>query len=315
MVRLLRICLPALAFAPGLFGWGCEGHQIVALIARAHLTPAASAAVDDLLRGAPIDASVTRFCKDRPDDPMADAATWAVDTKNQEKTSVWHYVDIPRYVGAVTSLAPWCPPIGPSVDGKNRPGCIVDALEYEAAILRDKSRPVADRAMALRYIIHFAGDIHQPLHDEDNDDQGGNCTALQFFGEDRLTNLHAVWDYKMIQRKLETDKLTQTAYAAALNTRFAAKYSALAGAKPDDFTAWSWETHALSGSVTYGNLEPGIPVAVPGSPVACDALKAKVQALHIVIGDAYMDKAMPVIEEQLATAGFRLALLLNDTFQ
>jgi hypothetical protein len=313
MRSFFLIALTAPFLTSSAFGWGCEGHQIVALIARAHLTPAVSAAVDDLLRQNPIDPSVSRFCQDRPNDPMADSATWADDTKNQEKTSVWHYVDIPLSVTAVTSLDPWCPPIGPSIDGKNRPGCVTNAIEYELGILKDKSRPAAERATALRYVIHFLGDIHQPLHDEDNNDQGGNCTAMQFFTEDRPANLHAIWDYKLIQHELEKDKLSQPAYAAALNTRFSPKYAAISAAKADDPVGWAWETHAIAQSTTYGNLTPGIPVETPDPHSVCAAEREKVQALHIVIGQAYFDKAMPVIDERLATAGFRLATLLNAT--
>jgi hypothetical protein len=284
---------------------------MVALIARARLTPAVSAAVDELLRQSPIDPALTRFCQDRPADLMADSATWADDARNQEKTSLWHYIDIPLSVTSVSGVDSWCPPIGPSVGGKNRPGCVTDAIAYEAAILRDKSRSVAERATALRYIIHFVGDIHQPLHDEDNNDQGGNCTAMQFYSEDRPANLHAIWDYKLIQHQLALDKLTQPAYADALNARFSVRYSALAKGNPDDAIAWAWGAHALAISAAYGALEPGIPVESPDPKAVCAAEREKVQALHIAIGDAYFAKTMPVIDEPLATAGFRLAVLLN----
>jgi hypothetical protein len=315
MLRVFQLCLLAPCLPASAFGWGCEGHEIVALIARAHLTPAVSAAVDDLLRRNPIDPALTRFCQDRPNDPMADSATWADDVKNQEKTGVWHYVDIPRSVQTVTNLTQWCPPIGPSVEGKNRPGCITDAIEYELAILRDKSRTAAERATALRYVIHFLGDIHQPLHDEDNNDQGGNCTAMQFFSEERPANLHAVWDYKMIERELAKDKLTPSTYADRLNARYETKYASLSQAKADDPEAWAWETHFIGNSRTYGDLEPGIPVATSDPQVVCNAQRDNVQALHITIGDAYFKEEMPVIEDRLATAGFRLALLLNETLR
>lgn len=311
MHRALLFALMVPMFASSAFGWGCEGHQVVALIARGHLTPAVSVAVDELLRGSPIDPALTRFCQNRPADPMADAATWADDAKNQEKTSLWHYVDIPLSVESVIGIDPWCPPIGPSVEGRNRPGCITDAIEYELAILRDKSRSMADRATALRYVIHFVGDIHQPLHDEDNNDQGGNCTAIQFFAEDRPANLHAIWDYKLIQHQLAQDKLTQPAYAAALNSRFLEKYTVVAEAKADDPVAWAWESHKLAASTAYGLLQPAIPVETPDPKAVCSVERDKVQALHIAIGQAYSAKAMPVIDEQLATAGFRLAVLLN----
>lgn len=288
---------------------------MVALIARARLTPEASAAVNEILRAGPVDAALNRFCKDRPNDLLADAATWADDVKNQEKTSVWHYVDIPRSVASRTALDPWCPPIGPSVEGKDRPGCITNAIRFELAILRDPSRSASDRASALRYIVHFLGDIHQPLHAIDNNDKGGNCTAIQFFGDARPANLHSIWDSKLIQHEFEKDKTTQTAYAADLNARFSPKFSAISGAKADDPEPWAWETNAVAKAVTYGNLQPGIPVAKPDPESVCKAETDKVQALHITIGEDYFSKAMPVIDEQLATAGFRLAALLNDTLR
>jgi len=315
MRHVLSIIAITLApcLASSAFGWGCDGHQTVALIARAHLTPAVSAAVDDLLRANPIDAALNRYCKDRPDDLMADAATWADDFRITSGNP-WHFVDVPRSVTSRTSLDPWCPPIGPSVGGKDAPGCVVNAIDYQLAILRDKSAAAAARATALRYVIHFLGDIHQPLHDIDNHDQGGNCTTMQFNGDDRLTNLHTIWDSRLIRSELESRKLTDTTYAAALDARFAAKYDSLAAEPVDDPAAWAWESNALARSVAYGNLEPGLPVFQSGPELVCASEREKAQALHIVIGEAYIAKALPVIDEQLATAGFRLAYLLNAAF-
>src|SRR5580658_2188395 len=103
--------LAVLPFAAGsAFGWGCEGHQMIALIARAHLTPAASSAVDRLLRENPIDPGLNRFCKDRPSDLMADSATWADDARNIEKTAEWHYIDIPLAAPAGSDAMQWCKP-------------------------------------------------------------------------------------------------------------------------------------------------------------------------------------------------------------
>ena len=125
------------------FGWGCEGHQMVALIARAHLTPAASKAVDQLLRDNPIDPALSRFCTDRPSDLMADSATWADDARTIEKTADWHFIDIPLAVPAdpanEQAAMKWCKP---AAGGK--PGCIVSAIDYEWAILRDTSQPGPD---------------------------------------------------------------------------------------------------------------------------------------------------------------------------
>jgi hypothetical protein len=297
--------------ASSAFGWGCEGHQIITLIARAHLTSAAAASVDRLLRDNPVDPELKRFCQDRPSDPMVDASTWADDVKNTEKTGVWHYVDIPLTVRQKTSLSPWCPAIGPSEAGKDRPGCITNAMDFELSILRDQSRPAAERAKALRYIIHFVGDIQQPLHDSDNNDHGGNCTVMQFFGEERASNLHAVWDYKLIERELVRTRQTQTEYARSLDRRFRNRSDEWSrGAAVD----WAWEGHALALDATYGNLRPLIPVENPDPHAECDAERDKVAALHIAIGEDYLHSSLPALEEQLARGGYRLAAVLNGIF-
>lgn len=313
-VRLFRIAA-FLPFAAGpLFGWGCEGHQMIALIARAHLSTAASDAVDQLLGRNPIDPTLPRFCKDRPDDLMADASTWADDARNIEKTSQWHYVDIPL---SVTREQPdidiWCAPVGPPDPSKDRTGCIVTAISYEWGILRDPSRPESDRAKALRYVIHFVGDLHQPLHDTDNDDRGGNCTAMTFFSEGRPANLHAIWDYKLIQRELEREHQTQPQFAAALNQKFSERWTEWGQPKVDAL-AWAWEGHAIAHDVAYGDVYPHIPVETPNKDASCDAERDKVAALHISIATGYADQVEPVIEGQLAKAGYRLAALLNQTF-
>jgi hypothetical protein len=303
----MRPILTLLAMLPlttvSAFGWGCEGHQMIALIARAHLTPQASAAVDRLLRENPIDPALNRFCKDRGNDPMADSATWADDARTIEKTGDWHFIDIPLAVrGDGPDVINWC-----------GDGCIVTAIDYEWAVLRNQSRPAPLRAKALRYLIHFVGDLAQPLHAADNHDRGGNCTEMRFFSGEKPENLHAIWDYKIIARDLEARKMTQAQYARALDGDFSRSESRI------DVLAWTWESHALASAVAYGNLKPPIPIAAATSgtadQAACTAERSAVGALHISIDDEYVNHAMPVIREQLAKAGYRLAALLNQTFQ
>lgn len=314
MRRFLLSSFTLCVISMNAYGWGCEGHQIVALIARAHLAPDVSTAVDQLLKENPIDPALNRFCKDRPSDSMADASTWADDIKNIEKTGVWHYIDIPLTVSGRTSLTPWCPPIGPSIDGKDRPGCVTNAIEYEWAILKDRSRLSAERAKALRYIIHFVGDIHQPLHASDNDDRGGNCTSLKFFAEDRPANLHAIWDYKLIQRDLAEKKTSQADYAAVLDHQLADRWKTQSEIKPDP-EGWAWEGNALAKSVTYRDLKPLIPAEQPNPQVDCNTERDKVAALHIAVSDDYFHQTLPTVDEQLAKAGYRLAELLNESFR
>lgn len=313
MRRILTLFATLSSFAGSAAGWGCDGHQMIALIARAHLTPAASAAVDRLLRENPIDPALDRYCKERPADPMADSATWADDARNVERTGEWHYIDIPLSIEKGDAMV-WCPPVGPLIGDKDRTGCVIDALEYEWSILRDKAQPAPARAKALRYVIHLTEDLHQPLHTEDNNDKGGNCTALRFFAETRPANLHSIWDSKILQRDLEEKHTTQPAYAAAIDERFAAKWPAWGDSKVD-LIAWAWEGHALARNVAYADLNPAIPVEAPETHPDCDAERGKIAAMHIIIGDSYFDAALPAIDEQLAKAGYRLAGLLNQTFQ
>jgi hypothetical protein len=306
----MRSVLSLLAAFPLLtgsaFGWGCEGHQMIALIARAHLTPVVSSAVDRLLRENPIDPTLNRFCKDRPNDPMADSATWADDVRTIEKTGDWHFIDIPLAAQAGSDAMKWCKP---AQDGQ--PGCIVSAIEYEWAILRDKSRPAPVRAKALRYLIHFVGDLSQPLHASDNHDRGGNCTEIRFFAEPNPQNLHAIWDYKIIARDLEARKATQVQYAKTLDEDFARSESKI------DVLAWAWDSHAIASSVVYADLKPPIPISTAGTAdqAECTAERAAVASLHISIDDEYVGHVLPVVREQLAKAGLRLAALLNQTFQ
>lgn len=274
---------------------------MVALIARAHLTPRASQEVDRLLRENPIDPALRRFCRDRPADLMADSATWADDARNVEKTGDWHFIDIPRAVES-GDFAQWC-----------KADCIVSAIDAEWAILRDKTQPPAARAKALRYVIHFIGDLSQPLHATDNHDRGGNCTSITFFSGEKAENLHAIWDYRIIERDLDARKQTKIEYAHGLDAEFAQPEPKI------DIPEWTWQSHRLASAYAYGRLKPQIPVASPASGTAdqdaCNAERASVAALHISIDDDYVAQVLPIIRESLATAGNRLAALLNQTFQ
>jgi len=240
---------------------------------------------------------------------MVQAASWPDDIRTAERNGAWHFVDIPLTVSSGTKLDEWCPPIGPSENGKDRPGCVTNAIEYQASILRDPKATPADRAAAVRYIIHFTGDMHQPLHVSDNDDKGGNCTAMSFFDEEKPANLHSIWDYKILARELEAKHKTLAEYAAMLDQQFAPQWQAwTAGSKPQD---WAWEGHTVAIRSTYGKLNPNIPF-VKTFQNNCDAEKDAVTALHIAVGDEYVNQNAPVVDEQLAKAGFRLAAMLNS---
>lgn len=305
--------LAALLGPSSLLGWGCDGHRVVAFIARAHLTPAASLDVDRLLRASPVNVSSNRYCPDPPADIMAAVASWADDIRTARKNGVWHYLDIPRTVTRRTKIAPWCPSIWPAAGGKDATGCVVDAIEHFAKILENKSRTDADRAEALRYLIHFVGDIHQPLHNIDDGDQGGNCDPVHFAGGSAATNLHSLWDSGLLAAEMKSGSYRDAAaFAAGLDAHFASLYESLSKRRANDPQSWAWESNTIARRTVYGRLKPTIAPAAEGSTVACADRRKSVTALHLVIGESYVRQAQPVMDRQLARAGFRLARLLNS---
>ena len=311
-MKLLPAILLAAVTSSSAFGWGCEGHQIVALIASRHLTTEARAEVYQLLKDHPIDPALSRFCQPPATEPMADAATWADDSKRSEKTGPWHYMDIPRGVEHA-DLMKYCEPVGDSKDGKDRPGCVLTGLQYEFDILKDHNRSSAERATALLYVIHFVGDLHQPLHTTTNDDQGGNCTSVTLFEDPKRANLHGAWDYGIIAHYLKQNNQTPEQMAAQLDRRYQSKgQNWLHG--PIDFGEWIREGHQIAEKVTYNQLRPKLPVAPAANGPGCAAEREKSTALKIDIDSRYAAAAMPVIDKQLAKAGYRLADVLNSAF-
>src|ERR1700731_4481412 len=152
LLLLLVLGLPARALA-----WGSEGHRIVAEIAEQYLEPATARQVRELLA---IENATT----------LAQVSTWADEIRPQRReTARWHFVDIPIHP----------PPGTPAAydPGRDCPGndCVVAAIERFAAVLRDKTAAPRERLEALKLVVHFVGDAHQPLHCADNNDRGGNA--------------------------------------------------------------------------------------------------------------------------------------------
>ena len=186
--------------APSADAWGCKGHQTVALIAEKHLTAAAREMVDKILADNPIDPKLKRWCGSATMDLMVDASTWPDDVRNERNNGPWHYIDIPRgkHEG---SLNEYC----------GNEGCVTRAIEQQRALLKDKSADPARRAEAIRYLIHFVGDMHQPLHAANNADKGGTCVPVTYLHHDPLPNplhperedyspnLHQVWDTEIVE--------------------------------------------------------------------------------------------------------------------
>lgn len=221
ILALLCWALPA---APAL-AWGATGHRVTGAVADHYLSGVARAQIE-LLLGT---------------ESLAQAATWPDDMRSdpaefwQKTASPFHFVTVPA---GRTHIEVGAPPEGDAVT----------ALARFAQVLRDPNASLADRRLALRFTIHIIGDLHQPLHAGRPGDRGGNDVKVSWFGEP--TNLHSVWDSKMIDSR----QLSHSELAAWL-----------AGAiTPDEVIAWSnpdpeaWiaESVALRETVYPAGLNP-----------------------------------------------------------
>ncbi|CAN5406972.1 S1/P1 nuclease [soil metagenome] len=268
-MRLFAIGVILSLLAPSfVFGWGGDGHQIVCLIAEARLTPIAKAAIHDLL-GDDVDIS------------DAEIASWADQIRRERRaTAPWHYVNIPVDAAAFDAKR----------DGKNGENIINKIVAFEK-FLADTTAPKRDRTDALKFLVHFVGDLHQPLHCVDrNGDKGGNG-RLVFFGErKKAVSLHQTWDSLILLRHKGKTRVLD--YADALNTKITNE-QAIEWIKgtPED---WANQSHRIAVSSVYRD------VPADGPPPK--------------LTDEYIEKSGEVIDEQLAMAGVRLAAMLNRCF-
>lgn len=246
-----------LAFVPALaMAWGPSGHRIVADLAARQLTPATQAQVRRLL-------AVTH------DRALSDVATWADDLRNdRSQQALARATASLHYVNFADSSCHYDAP-------RDCPGgrCVVAAINRYARILGDRSRADAERAEALRFVVHFVGDAHQPLHAGYRRDRGGNQYQVQLNG--RGSNLHAVWDSPVLASR----KLGWQAYANAL----ARQPLPRAGGTPVQWAEESCRATRDDGIYPRGHR----------------------------IDKAYLARMRPLAERRVRAAAARLAALLN----
>jgi hypothetical protein len=308
LTATLFLCAPASAWA-----WGCEGHQVVALIAERNLMPHALAMVKRILRDSPIDPTLSRYCKDGNVDEMADASTWADDIRPlRPETTPWHYIDIPLGTSH-KEIAKFC---------TVPESCVTQAIADQIAILRSPGVDRQKKAEALRFLIHFVGDLHQPLHATSNNDLGGNCVPVAYFDatpelrnpqtESYAPNLHGVWDTNILAT-MTTGK-TSEQVASELDQSYRSKIVRWKKANAD-VDSWAWESYQLARKKTYGKLPVRIPIESPQLIMSCaddNHVSTRMLKLDERLGQPYQNMAAPIVRERLAQAGARLALLLNQ---
>jgi len=263
--RLAAALLTALAVTPTAYAWGPLGHSVVAELAQRHLSPAAEAEVERLL--AP---EHTRS--------LADIASWADEIRNDPKQqALWKETRPLHYIDFRDPSCTYVPPRD-CKGGK----CVVAAIPHYVAILGDRSQPDAARLQALKFVVHFIGDIHQPLHAGYRDDAGGNTYQVQFQGQGM--NLHRVWDSGL----LGTRGLDWKSYAQRLDTEGVAPLPPPIAPLDQPDAQWAEES--------------------------CQITRDIYPAGH-TIDQAYIDAELPVADSRLREAGRRLAEVLNLALQ
>lgn len=261
--------------------WGYEGHKIVAAIARGYLTPAAKAKVDALL--------ATDTDSLEPHD-MLSAATWADSYRNAHReTAQWHFVDIELGRPDLDAACFGHPPSARPASTGPAQACIVNRLNAFEAELADPATPEVERIMALKFVLHFVGDVHQPLHASDDEDRGGNCVRLALGGT-RTSNLHSYWDTGLVT-PLGSDPV---ALAASLTEKITP--TERAAWSTGDAKAWALESFGVAKAVAYW----------PGVPAGCST-----DSMPVTLPAGYEAKAQAAVALQLEKAGVRLAWVLN----
>jgi hypothetical protein len=257
-----HLVLTALILLSGYIGfagdndWGQTGHRTTAEIAQSYLSKDAKKEISKLLNGR----------------SLAFVSTFGDEIKSDSKYreySPWHYVNLPD--GASKYIK----------DEANSKGDLLMALRKCVKVLKDKKASKKDKEFYLKMLVHFVGDLHQPLHTGRGEDKGGNDIQVRWFGEG--SNLHRVWDSEMI----DSYQMSYTEMASNASSLSEVQKKAIASGSFED---WMYESKALSERV-YASAEIGEN-----------------------LGYKYMYDWFPVVGEQLQKGGIRLASVLNEVF-
>ncbi len=288
MTRNCRV-RPGLAVAATLFAAATAspaaayweyGHQTIARIADANVRPKTRAAIRALLAHSEL--LGTPECKAAT---IADAAVWADCIKPLKGPDgkprfgyaySWHYQDV--NICHPFDLVPACK------DGN----CVSAQITKDVALLKNKRAPLHDRVQALAFLVHFVGDLHQPLHAGEKDDQGGNKVLASYggYGTARL-NLHSIWDGYLAERAITSGPSLVRRYPAAVRAEVAR----------GDVTDWSRESWQVAHDVTYASV-----MADPCAPTPA----------HVAMDEATIEKDVPIARLEVERGGLRLAKLLDQ---
>jgi len=280
--------------------WGPAGHQIVAIIAEQRLTPSTRDKIHKLLFDGKYSLPDISTCADQirgnprgtptPADQMCRSLAGDVPATN----GTWHYIDIPVPTKSKT-LDAFC----------KDDNCAPARIRIFSNTLRT-SKDDAQRRQALLFVVHFVGDIHQPLHTAERAcDHGGNSERVNFVaGEQKELNtaLHHVWDASEVELAMHNDNITdERVYAGFLMAEIRPSQAAKwVRASPDEM---AWESYKLAVSKVYR----GIPFQN-----FCDNQKPTPLVTDLTL--AYENDGAKIVREQLKKAGVRLAAILESDF-
>jgi hypothetical protein len=253
--------------------WGKTGHRVVAAIADTQLSGLARAHVREILgQGESLDEAANW-----PDEMRSDPAQFW-----QKTSTPWHYVTVN----------------GITYDHAPSEGDALEALNHFKRALQDPKANLADKQLALRFVIHIVGDLHQPLHVGKCCDRGGNDVKVTWFG--KPTNLHAVWDSALV----DDEQLSFSELAAKLERHISDK----------QLIAW-WDINPrdwISESAEYRDSLYPTAADMP-KPKKGEKLK-KGQPVLPDLSYSYVYRLTPLMEQRLSQAGVRLAAYLNWVF-
>ena len=279
-MRRLLLAL-ALVFAlPGpAQAWWEYGHETVAGIALAQVKPRTRMTIQALLRRQA--ALETPTC---PAGTIEQAAVWPDCIKTLgdrfSYAYAWHFQDVDI-----------CKPFdlkSPCAGGN----CVSAQIARAQRMVADRTLPVRDRLMALAFLVHFVGDLHQPLHAAEHDgDQGGNKLKLRY-GVIPHTNLHSVWDGLLADRAISTAPPGAAGIASQITPE---QRQAWRAGSIEDWSRESWE---VARAQVYGSVLPNACAGPAPSTAAID--------------QATIERLIPILRAQVAKGGVRLARLLDE---
>ena len=281
-LHLAFIALLATMLAPApAAAWWEYGHETVATIAETNLSPGARREVRRLLARSHL--LETPTCPART---IEDASVWPDCIKQLRDrfsyASPWHYqnVDVCRPFDQEAACR----------DGN----CVSAQIERQARLLADRALPERERVMALAFLVHFVGDLHQPLHAGDRGDLGGNRLAVSYGVIAGRTNLHSVWDGYFADRGISNP----IGGPAGILAEFAP--TELAAMRAGTVTDWARESWEASREFAYGTV-----LAEPCGPVPAE---------RPVIGEETTRRLVPIVRRQVARGGMRLAQAIEEAF-